>query len=61
VPHPRIPDLTLPGLPLSFDGERPPHRSAPPDVGEHSAAILREAGYTDGEIAALDAEGVVRT
>ena len=44
--HPRIADLTLAALPLSFDRERALHRSAPPDVGEHSAEVLREAGYT---------------
>ena len=58
--HPRIPGLTLAALPLSFDGERALHRSAPPDVGQHSAEILREVGYTDEEIAALAAEGVIR-
>jgi len=59
--HPRIEDLTLAALPLSFDGERALHGSAPPDVGEHSAAILGEVGYTDDEIAALAAEGVITT
>jgi len=59
--HPRIDDLTLAALPLSFDGERALHGSAPPDVGEHSAAILGEVGYTDDEIAALAAEGVITT
>ncbi len=58
--HPRIDDLTLPALPLSFDRERALHPSAPPAVGEHSAEILREAGYTDEEIAALAAAGVTR-
>jgi crotonobetainyl-CoA:carnitine CoA-transferase CaiB-like acyl-CoA transferase len=59
VPHPRIPDLTLAGVPLSFDNERPVHASPPPAVGEHSAEVLVEAGYTDSEIAALAAEGVI--
>jgi len=58
--HPRIPGLTLPALPLSFDRQRVRHRSAPPDVGEHSAEILREAGYTDEEIGALVAADVIR-
>jgi len=59
--HPRIEGLTLTALPLSFDRERAVHRKAPPDVGEHSAEILREAGYTDEEIAVLAADGVIRS
>ena len=58
--HPRIDDLRLAALPLSFDGERALHPSAPPDVGEHSAEILREAGYSDEEIGELAAAGVTR-
>ena len=58
--HSRIDGLTLPALPLSFDGERALHPSAPPDVGQHSTEILREVGYADEEIAALAADGVIR-
>jgi len=58
--HPSIPDLRLTALPLSFDGERALHRSAPPAVGEHTAEVLLEAGYENDEIAALAAEGVIR-
>ena len=60
VPHPTIPDLRLTALPISFDGERALHRSAPPAIGEHTSEILREAGYDSEEIAALAAEGVIR-
>ena len=59
--HPRIANLTLAALPVSFDGDRALHRRAPPDVGAHSAEILQEAGYTDDEIEALAADGVTRT
>jgi crotonobetainyl-CoA:carnitine CoA-transferase CaiB-like acyl-CoA transferase len=59
LPHPRIDGLTLPALPLSFDDARAIHRRAPPDVGEHSRDVLREAGYSDEEIAALAADGVI--
>ena len=58
--HPRIDDLTLAALPLSFDRERALHRTAPPDVGQHSAEVLREAGYSDEEITSLESEGVTR-
>ncbi|MFL5952169.1 MAG: CaiB/BaiF CoA transferase family protein [Gaiellaceae bacterium] len=55
----QTPEPTV-ALPLSFDGERARHRSAPPRLGEHTAEILREAGYDDGQIAALAREGIVR-
>jgi crotonobetainyl-CoA:carnitine CoA-transferase CaiB-like acyl-CoA transferase len=58
--HPRIPDLRLAALPLSFEGVRAAHRRPPPLVGEHTAAVLQEAGYTDEEVAELAAAGVVR-
>lgn len=60
LPHPSIPDLKLTALPMSFDGDRALHRSAPPAIGQHSEEILLEAGFNNDEVAALAAEGVIR-
>jgi crotonobetainyl-CoA:carnitine CoA-transferase CaiB-like acyl-CoA transferase len=41
-------DRPLMGLPLSFDGERPPMRRRAPSLGEHNAELLgRAAGSSD--------------
>ncbi len=42
-------------LPVGTPAEGPP-----PSMGEHTEAILREAGFADAEVSALRAKGVVR-
>lgn len=39
---PGVDDLTLVGLPLSFDGERPPLGRLAPTLGEHNRLVLRD-------------------
>lgn len=40
------------------DGQRPAVDDPPPQLGQDSAAILRDLGYSEDDIAALRAEGV---
>jgi crotonobetainyl-CoA:carnitine CoA-transferase CaiB-like acyl-CoA transferase len=49
----------LPKLPIELDGERPDRRLDPPQIGEHSRAILAEAGLSEQEIDALAKDGVI--
>jgi crotonobetainyl-CoA:carnitine CoA-transferase CaiB-like acyl-CoA transferase len=42
-------DLTLMGLPLSFDGDRPGFRMTPPSLGEHTEEIMGPSIPSDGK------------
>jgi crotonobetainyl-CoA:carnitine CoA-transferase CaiB-like acyl-CoA transferase len=46
-------------LPLSTDGDRVRHAGAPPTLGEHTAEVLGELGYSEEEVDRLTASGVV--
>jgi crotonobetainyl-CoA:carnitine CoA-transferase CaiB-like acyl-CoA transferase len=59
LPHPTIPDLRVPALPLSLERDRLRHRAPPPLVGADTSEVLREVGYDDDTIAALAARGVI--
>lgn len=50
-----LPDAAMglmrhPGVPVRFDGYRPPIRSNPPRLGEHTREVLLEAGLTNEQI-----------
>jgi len=46
-------------LPLTLAGERPGVRTAPPMLGQHTEALLRDLGYADAEIEQLLQAGVI--
>jgi len=59
VEHPTLGPIRLVGEPMALDGERPPIRSATPELGEHTEQVLRRLGYDDRAIADLRARNVV--
>jgi crotonobetainyl-CoA:carnitine CoA-transferase CaiB-like acyl-CoA transferase len=59
VSHPVLGDIELVAQPIQL-GDTPFRiRSATPELGEHTDAVLREAGYSDAEIEALRAAAVI--
>jgi crotonobetainyl-CoA:carnitine CoA-transferase CaiB-like acyl-CoA transferase len=45
--------------PLWIEGQQKVEPRRAPQVGEHSEAVLHDAGYSESEIRALRAEGVI--
>lgn len=58
LPHPALPDMRVMASPVRVDGQRLPGRACAP-LGADTDALLREAGYSDAERAALQQQGVV--
>ncbi|HEY1293637.1 MAG TPA: CoA transferase [Chloroflexota bacterium] len=53
TPHPKVPDLRTTGFPYRMSETNPEVRCPPPLLGEHTAEVLRELGYTDIEVERL--------
>jgi formyl-CoA transferase/CoA:oxalate CoA-transferase len=60
VDHATAGPLTLVGSPIKLSGETDPVRTAPPVLGQHTAAVLKDLlGVDDEAFARLQAAGVV--
>jgi crotonobetainyl-CoA:carnitine CoA-transferase CaiB-like acyl-CoA transferase len=59
VPNSRIDGLRAIALPILTNGAVPAIRRAPPTLGENSARVLAELGYSDDEVSELVAKRVV--
>jgi crotonobetainyl-CoA:carnitine CoA-transferase CaiB-like acyl-CoA transferase len=58
--HPTAGTLRMPGSPIKLSHHDATIRRPPPLLGEHTAEVLTELGYSDADIAALRDTGVVR-
>jgi len=59
--HPKAGEVRLLAHPIRYDGNVPPLKRIPPELGEHTNEILKELGFTDEEIQELEEIGAVTT
>jgi crotonobetainyl-CoA:carnitine CoA-transferase CaiB-like acyl-CoA transferase len=61
IDHPVAGNVRLLSHPVRYDGDVPPVRYNPPQLGEHTEQILAEHGYSDVDIKQFITNGVVAT
>ena len=60
VTHTTSGEISIPGIPFRFSRDPAEIRNPPPSLGEHTKQVLSESlGYSDKEIEALRADGVI--
>jgi len=58
----QLPDgrtTTLPNFPLNYGGKRTEKFADPPNIGQHTAEILRHLGYTEAEVIHFRENGII--
>ena len=58
--HPEVGPLTLMGLPISLSDTPGRDGGPPPTLGQHTAEVLKELGYSAAAIADLAARGIIK-
>jgi crotonobetainyl-CoA:carnitine CoA-transferase CaiB-like acyl-CoA transferase len=61
VEHPTAGPILMVGIPVKLDSTPGGVLCHPPRFGEHTEEVLRQAGYSDEQIAELLSDGVVRS
>ena len=59
--HDRVGSVKGLGMAVKFHGAEPVASKPPPTHGQHSHQVLKELGYSDGEIEALNTRGVIHS
>ena len=59
--HPVVGKILETAVPSEWSGTPPTRRTPVPMLGQHTTEVLREAGYTEGEINVLIQHGAART
>ncbi len=59
VEHPTAGVVRLPNVPIRMSGTPPGIRLPPPELGQHTQEVLREAGYDDQRLAQLAGIGAI--
>lgn len=59
IEHPSVGEMEMPGSPMHFSQTPTSIRRYPPRLGEHTAAVLREFGYSEDKVEQLAADGII--
>ena len=60
VPDKKAGEFTVLGNPIKMDIYPCTYRKSAPDLGEDDVDIMKELGYSDEQIAAMQADGAVK-